>query len=62
VWPRLLGFKFIYYCSCIGILPQAIKTWAWRRRNVAMAAQDAGGRVSGAVYIQDTDPSSRAAN
>jgi len=61
VWPRLLGFKFIYYCSCIGILPQAIKTWAWRRRNVAMAAQDAGGRVSGAVYIQDTDPSSRAA-
>jgi len=61
VGPRLLGFKFIYYCSCISILPQAIKTWAWRRRNVAMAAQDAGGRVSGAVYIQDSDPKSRAA-
>jgi flavin-dependent dehydrogenase len=61
VGPRLLGFKFIYYCSCLSILPQAIKTWAWRRRNVAMAAQDAGGRVSGAVYIQDSDPKSRAA-
>jgi flavin-dependent dehydrogenase len=61
VWPRLMGFKFIYYCSCISILPQAIKTWAWRRRNVAMAAQEAGGRVSGAVYIQDSDPKSRAA-
>jgi len=61
VWPRLLGFKFIYYCSCISILPQAIKTWAWRRRNVAMAAQESGGRASGAVYIQDADPKSRAA-
>ena len=60
VWPRLMGFKFIYYCSCISILPQAIKTWAWRRRNVAMAAQESGGRVSGAVYIQDADPKSRA--
>jgi flavin-dependent dehydrogenase len=39
VWPRLLGFKFIYYCSCIAILPQAIKTWAWRRRNVKAALQ-----------------------
>lgn len=33
VGPRLLGFKFIYYCSCLSILPQAIKTWLWRRRN-----------------------------
>ncbi|GAB2877986.1 NAD(P)/FAD-dependent oxidoreductase [Uliginosibacterium flavum] len=33
VGPRLLGFKFIYYCSCLTLLPQAIKTWAWRRRN-----------------------------
>jgi len=61
VWPRLMGFKFIYYCSCISILPQAIKTWAWRRRNVAMAAQESGGRASGAVYTQDADPKSRTA-
>ncbi|HWV16398.1 MAG TPA: NAD(P)/FAD-dependent oxidoreductase [Cellvibrio sp.] len=33
VWPRLIGFKFIYYCSCLSIWPQAFKTWAWRRRN-----------------------------
>lgn len=39
VGPRLMGFKFIYYCSCLGILPQAIKTWAWRRRNVKAALQ-----------------------
>jgi flavin-dependent dehydrogenase len=39
VGPRLLGFKFIYYCSCIRILPQAFRTWAWRRRNVREALQ-----------------------
>lgn len=33
VGPRLLGFKFIYYCSCLSILPESIKTWLWRRRN-----------------------------
>lgn len=33
VGPRLLGFKFIYYCSCLTVFPQAIKTWMWRRRN-----------------------------
>ena len=37
VGPRMLGFKLIYYCSCLSILPQAIKTWAWRRRNVKEA-------------------------
>ena len=39
VGPRMLGFKFIYYCNCISILPQAFKTWAWRRRNVKEAIQ-----------------------
>lgn len=33
VGPRFIGFKFIYYCSCLSIFPQAIKTWLWRRRN-----------------------------
>ncbi len=37
VGPRLLGFKFIYYCNCLSILPQAFRTWAWRRRNVRQA-------------------------
>jgi hypothetical protein len=41
----MLGFKFIYYCNCVAILPQAFKTWAWRRRNVkaALASAEAGG-------------------
>lgn len=30
-WPRLMGFKFIYYLSCVGIFPQALQTWKWRR-------------------------------
>jgi flavin-dependent dehydrogenase len=42
VWPRFIGFKFIYYCACLSILPQSIKTWAWRRRNVKAALQEAG--------------------
>jgi flavin-dependent dehydrogenase len=41
VGPRMLGFKFIYYCHCIRILPQAFKTWAWRRRNVRAALEAA---------------------
>ena len=40
IWPRLLGFKFIYYCSCISLMPQAFKTWAWRRRNGQETLQD----------------------
>ena len=40
IWPRLLGFKFIYYCSCISLLPQAFKTWAWRRRSRQETLQD----------------------
>jgi flavin-dependent dehydrogenase len=39
VGPRMLGFKFIYYCHCLSILPQAFKTWAWRRRNVREALE-----------------------
>jgi flavin-dependent dehydrogenase len=39
VGPRMLGFKFIYYCHCLSILPQAFKTWAWRRRNVKAALE-----------------------
>ncbi|MDO8770326.1 MAG: NAD(P)/FAD-dependent oxidoreductase [Burkholderiaceae bacterium] len=39
VRPRLWGFKFIYYCSCVSILPAAIKTWAWRRRNLKETLQ-----------------------
>ncbi len=59
VWPRLLGFKFIYYCSCISILPQAIKTWAWRRRNVKTAVEEGGAPGAGTLYVQDAVPSSR---
>lgn len=39
VGPRMLGFKFIYYCHCLSILPQAAKTWLWRRRNVQATLQ-----------------------
>ena len=59
VWPRLMGFKFIYYCSCISILPQAIKTWAWRRRNVKTAVEEGGAPGAGTLYVQDAVPSSR---
>lgn len=45
VGPRMLGFKFIYYCHCLRILPQAFKIWAWRRRNVKAALE---GAASGA--------------
>jgi flavin-dependent dehydrogenase len=59
VWPRLMGFKFIYYCSCISILPQAIKAWAWRRRNVKTAVEDGAAPGAGALYVQDPVPNSR---
>jgi len=29
--PRLMGFKCIYYLSCLGIYPKALQTWKWRR-------------------------------
>ncbi|MDB5887204.1 MAG: NAD(P)/FAD-dependent oxidoreductase, partial [Rhodocyclales bacterium] len=46
--PRLLGFKFIYYCSCLSIWPQAFKTWVWRRRNhkASLAAAEASAETS----------------
>ncbi len=59
VGPRLWGFKFIYYSSCLSIWPQAFKTWLWRRRNVKIAELESGGRVSDAIYIQDPAPGSR---
>ena len=59
VGPRLLGFKFIYYASCISIWPQAFKTWLWRRNNVKNEASEA---PTGAVYIQDSDVRSGSAN
>jgi flavin-dependent dehydrogenase len=49
---RLLGFKFIYYASCVGIWPQAFKAWLWRRNIVKEASNEA---PTGAVYIQDSD-------
>ena len=34
VGPRMLGFKLTYYISCLTILPQAVKTFLWRRNNI----------------------------
>jgi len=52
VGPRMLGFKFIYYCNCLSILPQAFKTWAWRRRNVQTALRDS--EVTAATAVPAT--------
>jgi flavin-dependent dehydrogenase len=37
VGPRMLGFKLIYYISCLSILPQAVRTFFWRRKNIKEA-------------------------
>jgi len=42
VGPRFLGFKLVYYVSCITIMPQAFKTWAWRRKNLKDSLEAAG--------------------
>ncbi len=42
VGPRFLGFKLIYYISCITIMPQAFKTWAWRRKNLKTSLEASG--------------------
>jgi flavin-dependent dehydrogenase len=34
IWPRLMGFKLIYYISCVTIMKQSFATWSWRRRNL----------------------------
>ncbi len=49
VGPRLIGFKFIYYCSCLSIWPQAFKTWLWRRRNhkESLASAETGASTPG---------------
>jgi hypothetical protein len=58
VWPRLMGFKFIYYVHCVSIWPEAFKAWLWRRGNVKKAASE---QVSGAVYVQDRGARSESA-
>ena len=40
VGPRLIGFKFIYYTSCLTILPAAFKMWLRRRRNIRESLRD----------------------
>lgn len=40
VGRRLLGFKLIYYVSCLTILPAAFKMWLRRRRNIREALND----------------------
>ena len=40
VGPRLIGFKFIYYTSCLTILPAAFKMWLRRRRNIREALKE----------------------
>ncbi len=50
VGPRLIGFKFIYYASCLTVWPQAVKNWLWRRRNIQQVLAD---KPTGAVYVQD---------
>jgi len=56
VGPRMLGFKFIYYCSCLSILPQAVKTWAWRRRNVKEALQSEAQDPGAPLYTGGAHP------
>lgn len=58
VGPRLIGFKAIYYANCLTILPQAIKTWLWRRANLKKVADE---KVAGAVYLQDQGARSESA-
>jgi flavin-dependent dehydrogenase len=58
VWPRLMGFKVLYYSHCVSIWPEAFKTWLWRRRNVKAAAVE---QVTNAVYVQDTGVRSESA-
>lgn len=40
VGPRLIGFKFIYYMSCLSIWPAAFKMWLRRRRNIRECLND----------------------
>ena len=40
VGPRLVGFKFIYYVSCLTILPASFKMWLRRRRNLLESLND----------------------
>ncbi|MFT3735867.1 MAG: NAD(P)/FAD-dependent oxidoreductase [Rhodocyclaceae bacterium] len=40
IWPRLLGFKFLYYAYCVRIFPKALKTWLWRRSVIEDSLRD----------------------
>ncbi|MEP6723322.1 MAG: NAD(P)/FAD-dependent oxidoreductase [Variovorax sp.] len=42
VGPRFLSFKLVYYVSCITIMPQAFKTWVWRRKNLKDSLEASG--------------------
>jgi flavin-dependent dehydrogenase len=39
---RFAAFKVVYYATCLTILPHAVRTYLWRRRNVREALQEAG--------------------
>ena len=40
VGPRLIGFKCIYYLSCLTIWPAAFKMWLRRRRDIQESLKD----------------------
>jgi flavin-dependent dehydrogenase len=40
IGPRLMGFKLIYYTSCLTIMPATFKMWLRRRRNLREALKD----------------------
>ena len=46
IGPRMLAFKFTYYCSCLTILPQAVKTFFWRRNNIKQALMVSDAEIS----------------
>lgn len=51
VGPRMMGFKVIYYAACVSILPQAVRTWLWRRGNLKDSLARMRGKPAGdAVY------------
>ncbi|RZI91845.1 MAG: hydroxylase, partial [Variovorax sp.] len=40
--PRFLGFKVVYYVSCITLWPQAFAIWSRRRKNLKESLEAAG--------------------
>ncbi|MET0540813.1 MAG: NAD(P)/FAD-dependent oxidoreductase [Variovorax sp.] len=47
IWPRLLAFKFIYYVSCVAMIPKTFKTWALRRKNLKASLAASGLQAPG---------------